>query len=206
MIRFLAALTALFIATAATAQDFPAMYRVTGVASHDVLNIRAEPTAQAPILDSFGRTQTHIEVVGLSQDRRWGMVRTQDGIGWSFMRYLQRERSDSWRDGQQPLTCYGTEPFWNLNLFLPSNRAEFEDLASGGFELRNNAPNLSFTRHPATLAMSFNGARRGFATIRQGVCSDGMSDHLYGLEVQIYWHGQNAGQSEGLSGCCMLGH
>ncbi len=202
MIRFFTILVAFFIATAATAQDFPAMHRVTSVAANDVLNIRREPTAQAAIIGSFGRTQTHIEVIGLSEDRRWGMVRTQEGVGWSFMRYLQRERADSWRDGQQPLICYGTEPFWNLNLFLPSNRVEFEDLATGGFEMRNNAPNLNFTHHPATLAMSFTGARQGFATIRQGVCSDGMSDRLFGLEVQIYWRDR----PEGLSGCCMLGH
>lgn len=206
MIRFLTALTAIFFATAgvnvAHAQDFPALFSVTGVASNDVLNIRTEPSAQAPIVGSFFPHQTGIEVVGLSEDRRWGLVRTNEGVGWSFMRYLRQERPDSWQRGQQQLTCYGTEPFWDLTLFLPSNRAEFEDLATGGFELRTNAPNMNFTRHPATMAMSFDGARRGFAVIRQGVCSDGMSDRLFGLEVQVYWRDQ----PEGLSGCCSLGH
>lgn len=201
MTRFFAALMAVFIAGTASAQDFPALFSVAGVASNDVLNIRAEPTAQAPILGSFGPFETGIEVVGLSQDRNWGLVRNADGIGWAFMRYLRQERADSWRDGQQPLTCTGTEPFWRLDLFLPSNRAEFQDLNTGGFEVRNEAPNLPTTLSPPTLAMSFNGARRGFATIRQGVCSDGMSDRVYGLETQIYW----LGERQGLSGCCSLG-
>jgi uncharacterized membrane protein len=205
MFRVFSALIALFFAAAATpasAQDFPALFSVTGVANSDVLNIRAEPSAQSPIVGHFAPHQTSIEVVGLSEDRRWGLVRTDEGVGWSAIRYLRQESADSWQDGRQHMTCYGTEPFWNLNLFLPTNRAEFEDLATGGFELRNNAPNLNFTRHPATLAMSFTGARQGFAMIRQGVCSDGMSDRLFGLEIQLYWRDQ----PEGLSGCCMLGH
>ncbi|WP_323035190.1 SH3 domain-containing protein [Pararhodobacter sp.] len=206
MTRVLVALAAMFLtfaaATSTRAQDFPALFSVTGVANNDVLNIRQEPSARAPIVGTFSPRQTGIEVIGLSEDRRWGLVRTEEGVGWSAIRFLRQERPDSWQQGQQHLTCLGTEPFWNLNLFLPSNRAEFEDLATGGFELRTNAPHMSFTRHPATMAMSFNGARQGFAVIRQGVCSDGMSDRLYGLEVQLYWHDQ----PEGLSGCCMLGH
>lgn len=206
MTRVLAALAAMFLtfaaATSTRAQDFPALFSVTGVANNDVLNIRQEPSARAPIVGTFSPRQTGIEVIGLSEDRRWGLVRTEEGVGWSAIRFLRQERPDSWQQGQQHLTCLGTEPFWNLNLFLPSNRAEFEDLATGGFELRTNAPHMSFTRHPATMAMSFSGARQGFAVIRQGVCSDGMSDRLYGLEVQLYW----LDQPEGLSGCCMLGH
>lgn len=179
MTRVLAALAAMFLtfaaATSTRAQDFPALFSVTGVANNDVLNIRQEPSARAPIVGTFSPRQTGIEVIGLSEDRRWGLVRTEEGVGWSAIRFLRQERPDSWQQGQQHLTCLGTEPFWNLNLFLPSNRAEFEDLATGGFELRTNAPHMSFTRHPATMAMSFSGARQGFAVIRQGVCSDGLA-------------------------------
>lgn len=202
MLRVLSILTALLLATAATAQDFPALYRVTGVAVNDVLNIRAEPSARTPIVGSFAPDQTGIEVVGLSEDRRWGLVRSDEGVGWSAMRFLSRERADGWQDGQQHLTCAGTEPFWRLDLFLPTNRAEFHDIDSGGFEVRTNAPDLNRTRFPATLAMTFVGARQGFAAIRQGICSDGMSDRLFGLEVQVYW----LDDPQGLSGCCNLGH
>jgi len=204
MPRFLFVLIAVILAAAATttasAQDFPSVFRVTGVTSDDVLNIRAEPSAHSEIVGSFTPHQSNIEVVGLSQDRRWGLVRTDEGVGWSSMRFLTQQRVGSWQDGRQALTCFGTEPFWSLNLFLPNNRAEFEDLGTGGFEVRSNAPNMSITRNPATLAMSFVGARQGFAVVRQGVCSDGMSDRLYGLEVQLYW----SGDAEGFSGCCTL--
>lgn len=200
MFRIFIAFTALFLTTAAHAQSFPAIFRVTDVRAGDVLNIRAEPSSQAPILGSFHRFETGIEVVGLSEDRRWGLVRVGDAMGWSFMRYLAAQRADSWRDGQQEMTCFGTEPFWTVNLFLPSNRAEFHDATTGGYEVRTDAPNLPSTPHPATLAVPFYGARDGVAVIRQGVCSDGMSDRVYGLETQIYFRRDPAG----LSGCCSL--
>ncbi|WP_417586801.1 SH3 domain-containing protein [Pararhodobacter oceanensis] len=200
MLRILITIAALCFAGIATAQEFPAVHRVTDVANHDVLNIRAEPSARADIVGSFGPYETGIEVVGLSPDRRWGLVRSGEGVGWSSMRYLTPQRTGSWQDGTQHLTCFGTEPFWSFNLFMPSNRAEFEDLGMGGFEVRSNAPHHNITRHPATMALRFNGARQGFAVIRQGVCSDGMSDRLFGLETQIYWQGAR----EGFSGCCTL--
>ena len=70
MFRVFSALIALFFAAAATsasAQDFPALFSVTGVANSDVLNIRAEPSAQSPIVGHFAPHQTSIEVVGLSE-------------------------------------------------------------------------------------------------------------------------------------------
>jgi len=200
MIRLFILLFALFTAQSAAAQDFPALFRVTGVSHGDVLNIRAEPSARARIVGSFARTAGGIEVIGLSEDRSWGLVRIDEGIGWSSMRYLSAERTDTWRDGQQPLTCLGTEPFWTLNLFLPSNRAEFVGLDTS-FEIRTDAPRLPSTQFPPTLALPFDGARSGVAVIRNGVCSDGMSDRLYGLEAQIYWRGN----PQGLTGCCLLG-
>lgn len=201
MLRLAALLIALAFAQTAAAQDFPALFRVVNVSAGDVLNIRAEPNARAAIVGRFERTQVGIEVVGLSEDRRWGLVRIDEGIGWTSMRYLQAERSDSWRDGQQTLTCLGTEPFWTFRFFLPNNRAEYV-APDTSFEVRTDAPHLPGTQFPPTLTLPFQGAREGFAVIRNGVCSDGMSDRLYGLEGQIYWRGQ----TQGLSGCCMLGH
>jgi uncharacterized membrane protein len=197
--RLICLLTAAFFASAATAQEFPGFYRVAGVAAHDVLNIRAEPSAQTPIVGSFAPNEGWIEVVGLSEDRRWGLVRTNEGVGWSHMRYLQRQQPDSWIRGTTALDCHGTEPFWRMSFFLPTNRAEYV-APDDSFEVRTDAPYLPSTAHPPTLALAFEGARQGFAVIRQGLCSDGMSDMLFGLETQIYWRGN----ATGLTGCCSL--
>lgn len=202
MKRLAILLTMLFVASAAVAQDFPSLHRVTGVSLHDVLNIRAEPSARAPILGSFGPNASGIEVIGLSEDRGWGLVRVNEGVGWSSMRFLSREVASSWRDGQQSLNCHGTEPFWSMNFFLPTNRAEFLGLDNGGFEVRTDAPLLPTTQNPPTLALPFQGAREGFAVVRNGICSDGMSDLLFGLEVQVYFRND----IRGISGCCSLSH
>lgn len=194
------ALLFVLCASAASAQDFPGLFRVTGVASDDVLNIRAEPDARSPIIGHFRPDARGIEVMGLAQNRRWGLVNTEGQSGWSSMRYLAPEGTGSWRDGQQQLTCFGTEPFWHMPIFLPTHRAEFHAPGEGGFELVTDAGALPSTQFPPTLAIPFSGTREGMAVIRGGYCSDGMSDLAYGLEAQIYWRGDTAG----LSGCCRL--
>ncbi len=206
LLRFLILLTCLFVApftaNPALAQEFPALHRVVDVRAGDMLNIRAEPDARAEIVGRFDRTQTGIEVIGLSEDRRWGLVRTEERVGWSSMRYLEAERSDSWIDGRQSLNCMGPEPFWTVHLSLPGNAASYDSLAEGAMTFTTDAPDLPRTRGPYTLAVPFTGPRNGMVTIRNAVCDDGMSDRLYGLEAQVYWRGR----TEGLSGCCMLGN
>lgn len=200
--RILALLVTILTAQAALAQDFPALHHVSGVAGNDVLNIRAEPSARAAIVGHLAPNATDIEVVGLSEDRAWGLVRHHEGGGWASMRYLTRQGTDRWIDGTVAMTCVGTEPFWTLAFHLPTNGADYS-AADGDFALVTDAPNLPQTQYPRTLAVPFTGARQGFAVVRQGLCSDGMSDLPYGLEVQVYWRGTPGG---GLSGCCRLGH
>lgn len=198
--RCLIAFILLFFASTAFAQDYPALYRVTDVASDDVLNIREEPNARTPIIGHFRPTQRGIEVIGLSENGRWGLVNSGERAGWSSMRYLTRESVGSWRDGQTTLSCFGTEPFWNMPIFLPTHRAEFHGVDDGGFELVTDAGALPTTRFPPTLAIPFSGTREGMAVVRNGYCSDGMSDMAFGLETQIYWRGD----TEALSGCCSI--
>lgn len=161
---------------AARADTLPALHRVVGVSSDDVLNIRAQPHAGAPIIGMLAPGADGVEVVALSEDGRWGQVNSGEQAGWSHMRYLQRQTADSWRDGTQGLRCFGTEPFWRLSLFLPA------------------------TRFPPTLAIPFSGSRDGMAVLRGEACNDGMSDQAFGISALIYWRGD----TEGLSGCCSL--
>lgn len=202
MFRIIAATITAFalLALPAAAQDLPAHYRVTDVAANDVLNIRAEPRASAPILGHFRPDESRIEVTALSPDGRWGRVNSGEQAGWAAMRYLSRETLASWRDGEMALSCFGTEPFWHMPIFLPSHRAEFHAAGEGGFELVTEAGNLPGTQFPPTLAIPFSGTRDGMAVLRGASCSDGMSDMLFGLEVQIYWRGGYSANT----GCCSL--
>lgn len=195
-----AALVLALMAIPALAQDLPALFRVQGVAAGDVLNIRAEPSVRAAILGGLAPDATGVEVTALSEDGRWGRVNSGEGSGWAAMRYLQALPGPGWQSGEVGLRCLGTEPFWNLDIFLPTHHAEFFEPGSGGFELVTDTGRLPRTAFPQTLAVPFGGMREGMAVLRRAECSDGMSDRSFGIEAQIYWRGQ----TEGLSGCCTL--
>ncbi len=198
MIRVLAVL--ILAALPAAAQDLPALFRVTGVAAGDVLNIRAQPSASTAILGALPRTGRGIEVTARSPDGRWGRINTGEGAGWVALRFLAPEAGPGWQSGEIGLHCFGTEPFWSLSAFLPSHRAEFHTPDNGGIELVMDAGALPSTRFPPSLAIPFSGAREGMAVIRPGACSDGMSDNLFGLEALLFFRRD----TEGLAGCCRL--
>ena len=73
-------------------QEIPAiMYRVTGVASDDVLNIRTEPSARSPIMGSFNHRARSIEVIGVDSGSRWVLVLFGSQTGWVHGAFLEPE-------------------------------------------------------------------------------------------------------------------
>ncbi|MCC5986792.1 MAG: SH3 domain-containing protein [Pararhodobacter sp.] len=200
----LAVFTALaMLVTAAAADEFPALYRVTGVAQNDALYIRAEPDAGSAIIGFLSPDQSGVEITALSPDGRWGQVNYFERAGWSHMRYLERAMAGSWRDAQTSLSCYGTEPYWRLSLFLPTDRAEFGSLSrldDEVYELVTDSGALPATRFPPVLAIPFSGTREGAAILRGEDCNDGMSDQEFAISAFLYFRGD----SEAFSGCCRL--
>jgi uncharacterized membrane protein len=187
---------------AAQVHDYPALYRVTGVAATDVLNVRAGPGVNHQIIGSFAPNQTHVEVVGTTEDRRWGRVIIGETSGWSSMRFLSRMGPD-WSAGlPTPLYCHGTEPFWsyerlngggNFNSVTMAAPEPFAELWSG----------TASGRGPQAFGMVLDsGNSRMNVFIRRGICSDGMSDRDYGL-IAHFLRSSSQG-SELLEGCCSL--
>ena len=199
----LAALAMLVSATAAAADEFPALYRVTGVAQNDALYIRTEPDAGSSIIGFLSPDQSGVEITALSPDGRWGRVNYYAQSGWAHMRYLEREMEGSWRDAQTSLSCYGTEPYWRLGLYLPSDRAEFSSLSrldDEVYELVTDSGALPSTRFPPELAIPFSGRREGAAILRGESCNDGMSDQEFAISAFVFFRGD----TEPFSGCCRL--
>lgn len=91
MLRVLFMILALSGAVSAHAREisFPAIFRVVGVAANDVLNVRQAPHARSPIVGVFAPNEPMVEVLQLSEDGRWGLVRFGGSLGWSSMRYLE---------------------------------------------------------------------------------------------------------------------
>ncbi len=187
----------LFLAPVAQAAELPALYSVTGVASDDVLNVRAGPSASEPIIGALAYTQTGVEVTAISGN--WGRVNLGEGAGWASMSFLAAEPAGALPDVPE-LSCFGTEPFWSMDI-VQSDIASFGALGS---------PIVTFLAGrivPASGVIGRYGLNaagpddRAAVSIRAQTCSDGMSDRLYGLAADVILSGAQTGV---YSGCCTI--
>lgn len=195
MIRFL--LLFLFLALPLRAEEFPALYAVTGVASNDVLNIRARPDAESPIIGSLAPDATGVEVIGTSGN--WALVNTGEGSGYASLRFLVREPGPAWNALQTPLTCLGTEPFWSLEIDPQGQTTRYltpEDQVPDPEPMTGLWPAAPWAQSAAI------GLSDGFAVLIGAECSDGMSDRSYGIAIDIFRNG--SGDATRVSGCCLL--
>ncbi|RYI35013.1 MAG: peptide-binding protein [Acetobacteraceae bacterium] len=196
MIRLAVFLISL-VALPLSAQVYPALHDVTGVAADDVLNIRSAPDAGATIIGTLPPDATGIEVVAVSGN--WAVVNTDDGAGYAAIRYLSRAAGPDWNSLESPITCLGTEPFWSLKIDPQAGETRFqtpEDEAAQVAPLVASWPALPWSQ---TAAVGLPG---GLAVLAPAECSDGMSDRRYGIAADLFLSVPDQGR---LSGCCRLG-
>ncbi|WEF24575.1 SH3 domain-containing protein [Paracoccus sp. S3-43] len=162
----------------------------------DVLNIRAEPNAQATVIGTLAPDARRIEVI--EERRGWGRVNAGESSGWVSMRHLAY-RSDVWQPGALPagFRCLGTEPFWDAkredgDLVLRSPEDQGGDRRPVQAVL-----DTGIFRDPARVVV----ARDMTLVAQPRICSDGMSDRLHGLSATLVIHGDRPRM---LSGCCLI--
>ncbi|MCZ0961297.1 COG3650 family protein [Paracoccus benzoatiresistens] len=182
---------------AAATQEYilPTLFDVAGVAADDVLNIRADPNPTAPVIGTLAPDATRIEVV--EERRGWVRVNTGEGSGWVNSRFLTY-RTDVWNEGALPQgwQCFGTEPFW---AFIPQG----DSVVLGGPDTPNDMRKVQSVLSTGV----FRDPTR--AVVAEGMtlvstpqlCSDGMSDRLFGLRAELVIQGN---QPRMLSGCCSI--
>lgn len=195
MIR--AALVLALLSGSAAAQGMPALHDVIGVASDDVLNVRSGPDAGSARIGALAPGATGIEVVELS-GTGWGRVNVDEGSGWVSLRYLARHPDQP--PVPERLTCFGTEPFWSL--VREGNAARYatpddpEVLLAVAWSTESSVP--------GRFALGLQGPDQSLrAVIRRELCSDGMSDRVYGMSVDLVIDGGTDGPAL-LAGCCTL--
>lgn len=184
-------------APALWAQEYPAFHAVTGVAADDVLNLRAQPDATAPILGALPPDATGVEVVAVQDG--WAAVTVGEVTGHASLRYLVREAGPDWNALETGLICLGTEPFWSLEIDPAKGVATYrspEDAAPNPSPLTETWPGTPWA---PTAAIAFSD---GFAVLRPAACSDGMSDRGYGISVDVFLQGSGSGARR--AGCCRL--
>lgn len=198
MFRTALVLTLALAGPALATQEYilPSLFDVSGVAANDVLNIRAEPDAGAAIIGALAPDARAIEVV--EERRGWARVNAAEGSGWVSARYLSY-RTDVWQEGELPAAfrCLGTEPFWDakveggdLVLRSPEDRA-------GDRRAVQAVLDTGVFRDPARVLV----ARDMTLFSHPQICSDGMSDRLFGLSATLVIHGDSPRM---LSGCCTI--
>jgi len=87
-------------------------FKVSGVASDDVLNIRSEPSSDSQILGFFSHDAQLVEVSDTSADGKWSMVSFGEGSGWVRNKFLAPQTIYVFPGTRIPigLTCYTSEP------------------------------------------------------------------------------------------------
>lgn len=199
MVRTALALTLAVATPALATQEYslPTLFDVSGVAADDVLNIRADPDAQAPIIGTLAPDAQAIEVI----DERggWARVNAGEGAGWVSMRYLAY-RTDVWQEGELPdaFRCLGTEPFWDAKVEGGDLVLRRPDDQAGDRRAVQAVLDTGIFRDPARVVV----ARDMTLFAQPRICSDGMSDRLFGLSATLVLHGD---QPAMLSGCCTIG-
>lgn len=194
MIRVLALF--LILAGPAAADTFPAPYSVTGVAADDTLNIRAEPDASSPVIGEYGPYALNIEVLRTTPDGQWGRVGLGEGNGWVAMRYLARSDHQDPNAFPRPLSCFGTEPFWSLNVTVRGD--EYQAMG----DTRRDLTMISErTAYNGALAVFEEGPTlQRTLIVRRLTCGDGMSDREYGWQATLFNDAPDGGEVQ--SGCC----
>jgi uncharacterized membrane protein len=165
---------------------------VTGVAFDDVLNLRAEPRAGAPIAGALPPAAFGIEA--LKRTDGWIYVRSGQLEGWASARFLRpqfvpREQPPS------PLQCLGTEPFWSFAL-------EGNALTYSTPDLKPVAAQIGVVQRSRNSTIVWRVAPKdgpiASATIEaHQACSDGMSDRVFSFSARV-----ETRDGMFLSGCC----
>ena len=116
------------------------------------------------------------------------------------MAYLVRQAPDGYDPARQ-LSCFGTEPFWSLD--LTQNRGgEYRDIAQTAlrFPLGRLSDSGNLIGRYGAIVQTDDGPLA--IIVRQEACNDGMSDRQFGLGIDLVLGGPGASRT--LSGCCRI--
>jgi len=204
MLKYFAILAGSIISANVVLADrlmFPALYDVNGVASDDVLNVRDGAGASNPIINTLGPNERNVEIVKVSNDERWGLVSFPEASGWVSMRYLKRQSSQDSSELPKPLNCGGNEPFWGLQIH-PSN-IQFSEPGEVSHSFMQVWEDTPIGMQPISYALKMQGDGEDItAIVSRTLCSDGMSDSVYGFGIDVIYSGSS--NNRYLTGCCSL--
>lgn len=199
--RWFALLLVLLLPVSAIAQSLPALYDVANVEPDDVLNIRIAPDASSPVMGELPHNEVDIEVISFDASGKWGQVNVGERAGWVAMRFMDRTLAPGNSLLPRPLICFGTEPFWKLDI----NSGPIAELGLFDEPSRRMLGLwiLSSVNRDGRYAVLAEGrGTQMTAFVQRRLCSDGMSDRVYGLDMDLVVRSKE--HTKIFSGCCSL--
>lgn len=193
MIRVLLLILSI-MAGGATAQE-AGLHDVTGVASDDVLFVRARPSNDGDVTGTLRHDARGVRVTELSENGLWGRVDHPDAEGWAYLEYLEPSG-----DFPGTLDCTGTEPFWSMAIRPDS--VTLDEMSGAGFDGTAGTRESAEARSNRWSLRAFDSGRSLTAVIVSRQCSDGMSDRSYPYTVDVILSEQDGHRH--ISGCCAL--
>jgi len=180
---------------AAAPAEAQVVYSVFGVRQGDMLNMRAQPSAYAPIVQAIPFNGEGIVLSGRTAPNGWVEAIYQRRRGWVNGRFLGFGGAGRY---QLPafLDCSGTEPFWSIGLAPGTARAEMM-FAERRYFFRLIRAQQAMNRTDIWLIRG--AARPGDLRliVRHEACNDGMSDNRYPFSTVAMISGLNM-----VAGCC----
>lgn len=200
-LRLVLGLAALALATDALADepDPRLRYRVTGVQQPDSLKVRKDGGLNAPVVGELDVTKTTITVTGRTRGKWWEVI-GGTATGWVHSKFLSPVSEA--REDNFPLNCFGTEPFWGLE--VSGAKASFTTIAGEVEKLPLTASGWIKARGLIDrFVIRFDGppkAPNGYLSVlsMEQRCSDNMSEDAYPYHATLI--GPNG---EVYGGCCV---
>lgn len=186
------------LVSVAAAEELPRLHDVTGVAADDVLNVRAGPGGSHPIVGTLQPDQKGVEVVRV--EGNWGQVNVEEQAGWASMRFLT-PRDDGNLGNNPRLSCYGTEPFWNLDIHQGQQAFMTTPENYDGETYHVGLFQGAWSESPKWLLHGSSDRHALAMVLFRTSCSDGMSDREFGFDATVVLNGPDA---RTFTGCCQL--
>ena len=184
---------------ASDSSKLPWLFDVTGVASDDMLNVRSGPGASHQKVGALSHDAKNVEIIALSANGAWGLTNILESSGWVSMRYLSAVPEDGY-NLTKVLNCFGNEPFWH-SVITQGQSAVFDSqdgiqqFEAGLVQSTQGRPDRFWLRG-RKVGSEFT------AVIRRASCNDGMSDRMFGLDMDLMI--ESGGDVVFLSGCCSM--
>lgn len=182
---------------------FPQLGNVISVSADDVLNIRIDPDHTSEVVGTLAPDARDIEIVAEDESGKWGLLNSGEGSGWVRLSFIEIPEQPRWHEFATPMTCFGTEPFWDFTINLGATEAIYTDYDSQDYPFPIDWTSGIAARPHGTIGMGSSDPANGFsAVIENQMCHDGMSDRENALRIRLFIH--DNGESYGLDGCCGL--